>query len=294
MKKNEITIKKPEELLHVMGDSSYTAIIVDWDINDEQATSLVTRLYSKGGNENGGEITADGASGFYEWFSDSHKTEDSTEDRKNFIRCLDEYLGKSPESTKIIDAACGEGKELEYFASLGYKASGFDATPDCVEAARVNSGCEVVNATLKDFRSDKKVDAIWTRKAWHHVAKSGSQASLQNLTDHLKPGGILFVITKSDPAPINGVGRQLFTGRRAFFNLVTEDEIKGIVANMPDVKLLKMTRSTNNNPYSTVDDGDLITFVLQKVPENPLYPSPKRETDKPCKLAGDTFHPIYK
>ncbi len=258
-----ISVKNFNELSNYISNRGIKTIIVDWDINNSQVNEMVRRWYSRGGNISGGDITKQGGVGFFEEWNHSHINENSLFDRNNFLGYLAKYIKKQPKEIDILDAGCGEGKETKIFKELGYNLSGFDASSDCVQTARRNSGAPIVQATFNDFHSDKSFDAIWTRKAIQHVAKSGFADAIQNLVNHLKSDGILFGITKLDDNPVNGVGRQIFNENRLFHNLLTPRELLKVIENTRNARLIDIQTGLNRNSYDVTDTSN-VTFVLQR------------------------------
>ncbi len=255
--------KNYQELEKLMLNSRIKTLIVDWNISNQEVKQFVQNWYSRGGTIQGGNITNRGGVGFFEEFHHSHLTENSESDKRIFIDYLNRFIKKEPSEIEILDAGCGEGKEVRSFLDYGYKVSGFDASLDCVNTARKNSNADIICAGFNDFKSPKLFDAIWTRKALQHVAKSGFADAVQNLVNHLKQNGFLFAITKLDNQPINGVGRQIFNENRLFHNFFTERELQNVCSNIHGVKVVNIKPIINHNAYDISDTGNIL-FVLKK------------------------------
>lgn len=258
--------KNLSELYAMIPDRTVETVFVDFNIPNIDVSEIVRNWYSKGGNKFGGTIYQNGGRGFFDEFHASHLSENSCIDRQNFLNHVRKFINRTPSEINILDAGCGEGKELKDFKALGYNVFGFDASSDCVVMAEKNTGIPIVQATFNDYQSSQSFDAIFTRKALQHVAKSGFQDALQNLVNHLKPEGFLFAVTKLDNHPINGVGRQLFNKNRLFHNFLTEREIIGYSSNLHGAKLVYMETSSNPNVYDKTDTAN-VTFVLKNCRE---------------------------
>lgn len=262
--KNIVCAKNYEELAALIPNKNFKTILVDWNISNQEVSNIVKNWYSRGGNIHGGSITNRGGIGFFEEFHHSHLTENAEADKKTFFQYLSRFINKKPNEVELLDAGCGEGKEVKSFLDMGYNASGFDSSLDCVNMAKRNSCAHIVNATFNDFNSNKRFDAIWTRKALQHVAKSGFVGAIQNLVNHLKQNGILFAITKLDNQPINGVGRQLFNENRLFHNFLSERELLSICSDIKGAQLASIELTANQNAYDITDTRNII-FVLKKI-----------------------------
>ncbi len=261
--RNIAVAKNYQELANHILNKKFKTIIVDWNISNQEVNQMVKNWYSRGGNIRGGNITKEGGAGFFEEFHYSHLTENSESDKRTFISYLHRFINKKPNEIHILDAGCGEGKEVKSFLNMGYNVSGFDASLDCVNMAKMNSNSDIVNSTFNDFKSDKRFDAIWSRKALQHVAKSGFADAIQNLVNHLKQNGILFAVTKLDNHPVNGIGRQIFNENRLFHNFLTERELQNICSNIRGAKVVNIEQIANNNSYDITDTGNIM-FILKK------------------------------
>lgn len=97
-----------------------------------------------------------------------------------------------PEGGHIIDAGCGSGRDSKLFMEKGYKVTAFDRSPDLVKLASEHTGLKVIDTTFSEFKSKEKADGIWALNSLLvHVPPDELEKSIVNLTNHLKPGGVL-------------------------------------------------------------------------------------------------------
>lgn len=93
----------------------------------------------------------------------------------------------------ILDFGCGPGRDLATFSGLGHRAVGLDGTPEFVDMARRDSGCEV---WLQDFLQlnlpAALFDGIYANASLFHVPGAALPRVLGELYAALKPGGALF------------------------------------------------------------------------------------------------------
>ncbi len=142
----------------------------------------------------GGEIPA-GARFFEEIFRD-HETgwfsgmEPSTLARRlhHFTRLLE-----IPPGSRLLDLGCGEGRDLLFFAGLGFDVIGADASPTAVARARAAvqaAGLEVqvFAADIAHFPWDGDYDLIFANNSVQFVGADAPRiiAEIRNRT---KPGG---------------------------------------------------------------------------------------------------------
>jgi cyclopropane fatty-acyl-phospholipid synthase-like methyltransferase len=84
---------------------------------------------------------------FANWFNSSYyhtlyKNRDEKE-AQGFIDNLVQHL-QIPKGSKLIDIACGKGRHVTYFNSLGFDVVGIDLSPNSIASAKKNE-----NATLQ-------------------------------------------------------------------------------------------------------------------------------------------------
>jgi 2-polyprenyl-3-methyl-5-hydroxy-6-metoxy-1,4-benzoquinol methylase len=108
-----------------------------------------------------------------------------------------------PPGASILDVGCGPGWLSEYFARLGYRATGIDISPDMIETARERirrlgfpEGGKGIQASFavmdsEGFQLDQQFDAAVVYDALHHF--EDERAVLRTVFAHLKPGGRLFM-----------------------------------------------------------------------------------------------------
>ena len=113
--------------------------------------------------------------------------------------------GVAPPYT-ILDVGCGPGRDLAYFKSLGHEAIGLDASQSFVEHARNLTGCTVLQQNFMEM--DLPFGAfhgIFANASLFHVPSENLPGVLKQLSDALKPNGVLF---SSNPRGSNQEGWQ--------------------------------------------------------------------------------------
>ena len=136
--------------------------------------------------------------------------------RQNYAALLDAIEGEPPHA--ILDLGCGPGRDLHFFRSLGHDAWGLDGSKELAEMARGFSGCTVLH---QDFLSmelpDSRFDGVFANASLFHVPSHELPRVLAELSDALRPRGILF---SSNPRGNNEEG--MCGGRYScFFDLDT-------------------------------------------------------------------------
>lgn len=96
---------------------------------------------------------------------------------------------------RLLDVACGEGKNAVFFARNGYHVTAFDAAAAGLEKARRLAGDAGVDihffqADMLDFRLDSEFDVIFCSGALHYIPEGLRGEILQNYQDHTTAGGL--------------------------------------------------------------------------------------------------------
>lgn len=113
---------------------------------------------------------------------------------------------------RLLDVACGEGKNAVFFARNGYRVTAFDAAEPGLEKARrlaEAAGAEVnfFQADLLNFRLDSEFDIIFCSGSLHYIPPELRQEILGNYQQHTAENGLHalnvfvrkpFLVTPSD------------------------------------------------------------------------------------------------
>lgn len=107
----------------------------------------------------------------------------------------------------ILDAGCGDGRNLLAFASAGFQVTGIDASQEaCKLAQRVCTifpDTTIINMPLEDLHSFNEMDTIVCDYVMVHLNKP--EIILNNLFNALKPGGYLLIefLSTDDPHAVS-------------------------------------------------------------------------------------------
>jgi tRNA (uracil-5-)-methyltransferase TRM9 len=107
-------------------------------------------------------------------------------------RCVETFLASHPPST-LLDAGCGNGRNLAAADVAGFEAEGFDVCPEFVNICRARK----LNAFVGDIEAStnpitKTYDYVICIAMLHHLRSAESRnVAMQRLFDALNPGGTL-------------------------------------------------------------------------------------------------------
>ena len=110
---------------------------------------------------------------------------------QNIAAMLRHVAGQAPFT--ILDFGCGPGRDLKSLRQLGHRAVGLEGCASFVAMARTHAGCEVLH---QDFlRLDLPAghfDAVFANASLFHVPSRDIRRVLTELSDCMKPRGVLF------------------------------------------------------------------------------------------------------
>lgn len=96
---------------------------------------------------------------------------------------------------RLLDIACGEGKNAVFFARNGYHVTAFDAVPIALEKAKrfadqAKTEVHFFQADMLDFRLDNEFDIIFCSGALHYIPPHLRKEILENYQKHTTCGGL--------------------------------------------------------------------------------------------------------
>ncbi|KWT63938.1 methyltransferase type 11 [Streptomyces albus subsp. albus] len=100
-----------------------------------------------------------------------------------------------PGASSLLDVACGTGLHLQFLASAFDRVEGLDLSDDMLElTSKLVPGVRVHVGDMRDFQLSSKFDAITCMFAIPHLQSNAElRQTIEGLTHHLTPGGILVI-----------------------------------------------------------------------------------------------------
>lgn len=111
---------------------------------------------------------------------------------------LNKFLHLIPPHSRILDAACGAGRDSAFFLRHGHKPIGIDLSAELLkQAALLHPEIETKLMDLTNLQfTPNYFDAIWSAATLLHLERIEVQNVLNKYYQILKPGGICFVSVK--------------------------------------------------------------------------------------------------
>ncbi|MEU6263757.1 class I SAM-dependent DNA methyltransferase [Saccharopolyspora shandongensis] len=103
---------------------------------------------------------------------------------------------RTPDAASLLDVACGTGAHLRELAGSFGEVVGIDLAPEMLAVAeRQNPELQLHQGDMRDFRIDRRFDAVTCMfsSAGYLPTAADLDRAVQNLADHLAPGGALLL-----------------------------------------------------------------------------------------------------
>ena len=110
---------------------------------------------------------------------------------QNIAAMLRHIEGEAPFT--ILDFGCGPVRDLKSLQQMGHRAVGLEGCAGFVAMARAHAGCEVLHQDFLDLSlPPAHFDAVFANASLFHVPSRDIRRVLAELSNCLKPAGVLF------------------------------------------------------------------------------------------------------
>lgn len=157
---------------------------------------------------------------------------------------------------RILDAGCGDGRNLLAFAKAGFEMVGIDYSQEACERARrviaQYPKTQIICQDLRNLNSSNAFDAIVCDYVMVHL-EDGKKV-IQNFFNALKKNGFLLVefLSTDDPSYSKGekVGKSAFLSHGIFHRFYSLDEVKDLLSSF---KILEIRKILHADPDHVAD-----------------------------------------
>jgi 2-polyprenyl-3-methyl-5-hydroxy-6-metoxy-1,4-benzoquinol methylase len=175
---------------------------------------------------------------------------------------------------KILDAGCGDGRNLSAFAKARFIIVGMDSSQEaCNRAKRVTvkyPGTEILNQDLKNLNSQNEFDTILCDYVAVHL--ENIEKVIQNFFSALKKDGYLLIefLSTDDPSYGDGqrIGKNIFVNQGIFHTFYTLDEVKKLLSSFKILEIQKIKHEdpdhVENYPRNKRHQHDSIYVLCKK------------------------------
>lgn len=180
---------------------------------------------------------------------------------------LKKFISKIPAGGKILDAGCGFGRELLFFAEQGFDTYGIDGSEGLLKLAakRVpKAKLQLVDLRTKLSFDDNFFDGVWARNSLHHLETKDLHHALSELKRVLKDNGIFFVEWKAGKGEIV-TEEEIAAGQKRFYNLRSQEEVEALLKDAGFALLENYTYNWSERYEGKREYSDFIVVFGRKI-----------------------------
>lgn len=126
-------------------------------------------------------------------------------------------LADDPESPKVLEIGCGDGRDAKAIVSRTSNYTGVDISEELIKIARTHvpeGRFEVADAASYEF--PEKLDIVFAFASLLHLNKSELRTVFTGLSKAVRPGGIVYISSKYHPEYTEEVKEDQY-GKRLFY-----------------------------------------------------------------------------
>ena len=161
---------------------------------------------------------------------------------------IDDFLKLIVEKGKILDAGCGTGVDVAYMASKGFEVTGVDLSEKMLNIARENNpNTNFIKGDIRQLNFEPNTyDGIIASFSLIHVPKKDIDTTVENFYEFLKPNGIIYIGLQEGESQELLITEPLKPDEKIFLNIISTDEIKGMLTKAGFTILEEYSRPSEN------------------------------------------------
>ena len=164
----------------------------------------------------------------------------------------DRFLRHVIPGGKIIDIGSGSGRDIKYFLSKGYKATGIDASKELCRIS-CDNGLNVENITIQEWDPKDHYDGIWANASLLHIPMKDIEDFFIKAKGCLNENGAIFVSMKV------GLIKE-YDEKGRFFCPFDDTSLSMIIQKHPALQLIEKWYTQDNLART---DFQWLNFILQ-------------------------------
>jgi SAM-dependent methyltransferase len=169
--------------------------------------------------------------------------------------------------TKVLDAGCGFGRDLEFLIKSGLESYGFDGSKELLKLANVRSPkskLELADLREKLPYSNFFFDGIWARNVLHHLKSAEVENALAELKRILKPNGIIYIEWKEGKEE-GFVKEEVSFGKARYYNLLSKKEVEQLIKKSGLIIMKSGSYNWNERFHGKRKYSNFITIFASKI-----------------------------
>lgn len=174
-----------------------------------------------------------------------------TLDHEDILNFLYRLNGK-----KVLDAGCGDGKDVGFMIKHGFDPLGVDFTPNFIKIAnrKVPNGKFAI-ADISDLSifEDDTFDGIFAGYSLQHMPTDLLEQTLRGFSRILKPDGQILILVQAGELGEQMIDEPLLFGEKLYINFLSEETINKLLLNTEFTPVISKTleERISNAPSSS-------------------------------------------
>lgn len=143
---------------------------------------------------------------------------------------LNNFISHLPKGAKILDVACGSGRDTQYLTEDGFDVLGIDISEELLKEARLRAkNCKFQKMNLLRLEFDESsFDGIWCTNAVTVIPKDNISEAVKEIHRVLKKEGILYISVKEGHGQ-EIVARKEYENAPFYYSYLTKEELENLL-----------------------------------------------------------------
>jgi len=135
------------------------------------------------------------------------------------------FLSYLEPEMEIVDLGCGTGFSANYFVKNNMRVDGVDLSKSMIAIAQRNYPKIIFHLDdIRQFKSDKMVDAVWAGYSLFHFEQKDFEDTLKRIKTYLKLGGILGIAMQEGKGEVE-INEPFLSGEKIYIHLYIKEEL---------------------------------------------------------------------
>lgn len=173
----------------------------------------------------------------------------------DFSSIQDAFIAHMDSNALILDFGCGSGRDTRYFIEHGFLVEAIDGSEAMCEIASKYTGIQVKKMLFQELNENARYDGIWACASILHLPLDELVNVLKKMARALKKNGVIYTSFKYGD-------KDSYQGDRYYTNM-TENRIKDLMMEMPELRILKEWISMDVRPDKS-EEKWLNLFLVKK------------------------------
>lgn len=143
---------------------------------------------------------------------------------------LNHFISLLPKNSKILDVACGCGRDTQYLTEEGFNVIGIDVSEELLKEARLRTkNCNFQKMDFLDLDFSKETfDGVWCMAGISSIPKDNITVAIKEFYKVLKKDGILYIDIRE------GHGQEIVTKEKYenapfYYSYLTKEELENLL-----------------------------------------------------------------